>query len=281
MEARRPRSSQPPQGGWYWNSNRLARAWLPLIGPEGLGLLDYLLASVTTAAHHPDAGWAAVTLDHICHATGWGRARALRLLRLLEAAGLLRTRQAPVAGRGPAVSRSLYQVQREAGPPTAATLQRLGELAAGDPVLSGRLTRYQQAKRRRTTSSTTEPVPVSLPAPVPVSPGELVPVSPGNPLEDSVKTNGIPLTPLSDLPTTPAATLAAAIAEAGLADNPHLHGAELAGADGDGALVITTRAPTPPAAARRITPRLERALTRLLGRPVACHLHYQPDRSPL
>jgi hypothetical protein len=137
-----PATERPPDGGWYWNTNRLARAWLPLIGLEGLGLLDFYLAM---ADHRPGAlnpGWTAVTLDELARLTGWGRARLVRLNRLLAATGLLAVRRLPVAGRGPAVRRALYRVQRDAGPPTAAALARLAALAERDSTLAARLSRY-------------------------------------------------------------------------------------------------------------------------------------------
>jgi hypothetical protein len=54
---------RPPSGGWYWNTNRLARAWLPLIGLEGLGLLDFYLALADHRPGAPARGWSAITLD--------------------------------------------------------------------------------------------------------------------------------------------------------------------------------------------------------------------------
>ncbi|MCC6628724.1 MAG: hypothetical protein IT340_15140 [Chloroflexi bacterium] len=188
-------ADRPPPRGWYWNANHLARAWLPLIGPEGLGLLDFYLA---TADHRPGAsapGWAAVTLDELARLTGWGRARLVRLNRLLAAAGLLTVRHRPVPGHGPAVQRAFYRVERQAPPPTAAALSRLAPLAERDPALAARLRRYTLA------NPPGEPpaVPVTPPATVPPAPGgepgpvaihAPVPVPCGNRSEDATQTAG-------------------------------------------------------------------------------------------
>jgi hypothetical protein len=163
---------RPPARGWYWNANHLARAWLPLIGPEGLGLLDFYLASADYRPGAPAPGWAAVTLDELARLTGWGRARLVRLNRLLAAAGLLTVRHRPVPGRGPAVQRAFYRVERQAPPPTVATLARLAPLAERDPALAARLRRYTppappDAAQPVTPAPDPEPVPAAAPAPVP------------------------------------------------------------------------------------------------------------------
>lgn len=146
--ARSSMAPRPPRGGWYWNSNRLARLWVPLIGPEGLGLLDLYLA---LANHRPGTaaiGWSAVTLTELTELTGWGRARLVRLNRLLVAAGLLEIRHQPVSGRGPAVCRSLYHVQRLAIEPTDKTLSQLAELATADSAFAIRWRRWLTNRAR-------------------------------------------------------------------------------------------------------------------------------------
>jgi hypothetical protein len=185
---------RPPQAGWYWNRNGLARAWLPLIGLEGLGLLDFYLAMADHRPGSPAPGWAAVTLDELVQLTGWGRARLIRLNRLLSAAGLLAVRRLPVAGRGPAVQRALYQVRRQAGPPTAATLARLAALAERDPALAARLRRYTGSAAGDPEMATPAADPAdtpgaaAMPAPAPVRSEDPGPVPAQNRSEDLPKT---------------------------------------------------------------------------------------------
>lgn len=129
---------RPPRtGDWHWQANMTPRAWLPLVGLDGLGLLDVLLAY----ADRRD-GWTTLSYDHLCKQAAIGRAKLARLIRRLEACGLLDVDQVPAPGHGPAAVVNRYRVNRRPGLPTAAVLAKLLELGATDGDLARRLEAY-------------------------------------------------------------------------------------------------------------------------------------------
>jgi hypothetical protein len=75
---------------------------------------------------------------------------------------------------------------------------------------------------------------------------------------------------LPDFPVPPAAALRAAASAAGLAADPYLRGAAIAGWVEPGELAVVTPAALPPATGRRLARPLGEALGRLLGRAVQC-----------
>lgn len=81
-----------------------------------------------------------------------------------------------------------------------------------------------------------------------------------------------PTATIPGLPCSPAAALQAACGAGGLVGEAFLRGATLAGWMPEGHLLVATAAPIPAGIATRLQPRLERGLSELLGRRVACRL---------
>lgn len=247
------RSDAPPARDWHWQDNHTTRAWLPLIGLEGLGLLDLLLAYTDHRS-----GFADVTYDHLVDQTGLGRSKLARLLRILAAAELVVIHQEPVAHHGPSAVRNRYQVHRRALP-TAEALDRLTALAAHDPVLARRLAAYAAPVQSHDGTGTS---PTARLEPVP--PDRLEPVPPRDGSQDSQDSD-------TESPAPLAQRLApglwrAILDAAGVAGDPYLGSCPPPVHSGD--QLTLTLAATLPARYRLTLADLQRHARAILQRPV-------------